>query len=89
LVLDESLEALPKGQRIGLLAFQAPVEKNPFQAVEILSEKGDLREAAANLFAALRRLDEQKLDLIVAHPVPHEGLGRAINDRLYKASKKK
>ncbi|HJT24057.1 MAG TPA: Sua5 family C-terminal domain-containing protein, partial [bacterium] len=39
--------------------------------------------------AAMRRLDEKGLDLIIAHPVPHEGLGRAINDRLYKASHKK
>jgi len=88
LVLDASLETLPPGKRVGLLAFRPPPEKGPFQAVEVLSEKGDLREAAARLFAALRRLDALGLDLIVAHPVPHEGLGRAINDRLYKASHK-
>lgn len=88
LVLDASLENLPEGKKIGLLAFQEPRDPTPFTAVEILSKSGDLREAAANLFAAMRRLDESGLDLIVAHPVPHEGLGRAINDRLYKAGHK-
>lgn len=89
MVLDESLESLPEGKKIGLLTFKEPQDSTPFRAVEVLSYKGDLREAAANLFAAMRRLDEKGLDLIVAHPVPHEGLGRAINDRLYKASHKK
>jgi|SRR6185369_6736691 len=86
--LAESLEELPPGKRIGLLSFRSPSSPYPFQAVEVLSEKGDLREAAARLFAALRRLDGQNLDLIIARPVPHEGLGRAINDRLFKASHK-
>ncbi len=86
--LAESLEELPPGKRIGLLSFLPPASRGSFQSVEVLSEKGDLREAAARLFAALRRLDGQNLDLIIARPVPHEGLGRAINDRLYKASHK-
>jgi L-threonylcarbamoyladenylate synthase len=88
LVLDDSLETLPEGKKIGLLSFQKPKAIHDFRAVEVLSEKGDLKEAAANLFAAMRRLDELGLDLIVTHPLPHEGLGRAINDRLYKASRK-
>jgi L-threonylcarbamoyladenylate synthase len=88
LVLEESLEALPEGKKIGLLCLKEPPDPSPYAAVEVLSNKGDLREAAANLFAALRRLDDRRLDLIVARPVPHEGLGRAINDRLYKAHHK-
>jgi L-threonylcarbamoyladenylate synthase len=54
--------------------------------VEVLSESGDLREAAATLFSKLRRLDEAGLDCIVAERVPEHGLGLAINDRLSKAS---
>jgi len=50
--------------------------------------KGDPREAAANLFAAIRRLDTMDLDLIVAETVPEEGLGRAIMDRLRRASRR-
>lgn len=56
-----------------------------FAAVRYLSERGDLREAAANLFRMLRELDAQNLDLIVAERVPEEGIGAAINDRLERA----
>jgi L-threonylcarbamoyladenylate synthase len=50
-----------------------------------LSPKGDLREAAANLFAALRTLDDKATTIAVA-PIPDEGLGEAINDRLRRAA---
>jgi len=51
-----------------------------------LSERGDLVEAAANLFAHLRRLDAMGVEVIAVAPVPHEGLGEAINDRLSRAA---
>jgi L-threonylcarbamoyladenylate synthase len=54
--------------------------------VERLTKKQNLREAAANLYAAMRRLDESGVELIVAEPVPEEGLGIAIMDRLRKAA---
>ena len=57
-----------------------------YAAVEVLAPDGRLATAAANLFAALRRLDAQGLDLILAEPVPEEGLGRAIADRLRRAA---
>ena len=75
-----------KGKKIGLLAFQEPKRSLKFHHVEILSKKGDFREAAANLFAAIRRLDSLHLDLILAETVPEVGLGRAIMDRLRRAS---
>jgi L-threonylcarbamoyladenylate synthase len=50
-----------------------------------LSESGDLREAAKNLFAALRTLDTQ-YDRIAVARIPDEGLGEAINDRLARAA---
>lgn len=50
-----------------------------------LSRSGDLAEAAANLFAALRALDT-KADRIAAAPIPERGLGEAINDRLRRAA---
>ena len=73
-------------QKIGCLAFSSPSPRGEFIAEEILSPTGDLREAAATLFAKLRRLDEAGLDLIVAEPVPEHGLGIAIMDRLRKAA---
>jgi len=72
------------GKRCGLLAWKNGVPG--FETVEVLSPAGDLREAAANLFAALRRLDEAGLELLLVEPVPETGLGVAIMDRLRKAA---
>lgn len=76
------------GGQVGYLGLGTPGNADRYQVLETLSEKGDLREAAANLFAAMRRLDEKGLDRIEAFPVPDVGLGRAINDRLRRASLK-
>jgi L-threonylcarbamoyladenylate synthase len=54
----------------------------------VLSERGDLVEAARTLFASLRRLDDMGARVIVAQRVPELGLGKAINDRLLRASNK-
>jgi L-threonylcarbamoyladenylate synthase len=51
-----------------------------------LSLTGDLIEAAANLFAALRRLDAAGATAIAVMPIPEAGLGEAINDRLRRAA---
>ena len=55
-------------------------------ALEVLSPSGDLRECAASFFAALRRLDTARPDLILATGFPNHGLGRALNDRLRRAA---
>ncbi len=88
ILLDWSEEDLARyeNRNVGLLAFQRVNPSFPFTRVEILSEKGDLREAAANLFSAMRRLDGSGLDVIFAESVPEVGLGRAIMDRLRRAS---
>ena len=51
-----------------------------------LSPSGDLAEAAANLFAALRALDAAGASAIAVMPIPDDGLGEAINDRLRRAA---
>lgn len=51
-----------------------------------LSESGDLVEAAANLYASLRRLDASGAEAIAVAPIPHHGLGEAIRDRLARAA---
>lgn len=84
---DDSLAEMKNGKsKIGLLGFQSPSSSEDFAAIEILSKKGDYPEAAANLFAAMRRLDALGLDLIIAEPIPEIGLGRAIMDRLRRAA---
>jgi L-threonylcarbamoyladenylate synthase len=76
----------PAGKRIGVLARSSASVLPPSGAIRYLSEQGDLREAATNLFRMLRELDAENLDLIVAELVPEEGIGLAINDRLRRAS---
>jgi len=53
---------------------------------KVLSATGDLHEAARNLFASLRELDASEAELLIAEPAPDHGLGRAINDRLQRAT---
>ena len=57
-----------------------------YKLAEILSPAGDLREAAANLFGALHKMEDAEIDYIVAEPVPETGIGLAIMDRLRKAA---
>jgi len=68
-----------------LLAFGAEAPPG-FAEVLWLSRSGDLAEAAANLFAMLRRLDRPEFSGIAVIPIPERGLGRAINDRLRRAA---
>ena len=58
----------------------------PRRAALTLSKTGDLREAAANLFTMIRALDQPGIRGIAVMPIPDTGLGRAINDRLMRAS---
>ncbi len=74
-------EAAQEGE--ALLAF------GPAPAASVtlnLSPRGDLIEAAANLFSHLRALDASGAKRIAVMKVPHEGLGEAINDRLKRAA---
>ncbi|MEW6549546.1 MAG: L-threonylcarbamoyladenylate synthase [Spirochaetota bacterium] len=72
------------GARAGVLE-----SSGRFEAVFALSDKGDMAEAAASLFALLHNLDSLGFDCICAEKVPDDGLGRAINDRLFRASRKR
>jgi L-threonylcarbamoyladenylate synthase len=65
------------------LAF-GPAPQGP--SIWNLSPAGDLREAAANLFAYLRAADRSGPSAIAVASIPHEGLGEAINDRLKRAA---
>ena len=71
-----------------LLAFgpQLPAGADKARKILNLSARGDLVEAAAHLFSHLRALDASGAAAIAVMPVPHEGLGEAINDRLLRAA---
>jgi L-threonylcarbamoyladenylate synthase len=71
-----------------VLAFGAkrPLGRQQAAMLLNLSERGDLVEAAAHLFSHLRALDASGVKSIAVMPVPSEGLGEAINDRLARAA---
>ncbi len=80
------LQAKHFKENIGVLAYMEPLAEVPEEQQRILAPSGDLAEAAANVFAYLRELDKLDIDLIIAEPVPDTGIGRAVNDRLRRAS---
>jgi len=52
-----------------------------------LSTKGNLNEAAKNLYSCLRKIKNKGYKSIAVEKIPNRGLGKTINDRLYRASK--
>jgi len=82
LVIEQSPK--PRGPRNGLLSWSQDGEG--FWRTEFLSRAGDPREAAANLYGSMRRLDEAGLDLIIAEALPESGIGAAVMERLRKAA---
>jgi L-threonylcarbamoyladenylate synthase len=79
-VLLDQLSAPDGGVLLGFGPIQADPAFN-------LSPNGDLREAAANLFAYLRAADAASPRAIAVAPIPNQGLGEAINDRLVRAAR--
>jgi L-threonylcarbamoyladenylate synthase len=79
------LDAIGAQPGEALLAF-GPTPPDGFGEMLNLSPHGDLTEAAGNLFAMLRRLDQPQRIGIAVMPIPERGLGRAINDRLRRAA---
>lgn len=71
-----------------LLAFGSHRVKNAGRAVAMrnLSPRGDMREAAVNLFAFMHELDASGANCIAVEAIPETGLGEAINDRLRRAA---
>jgi L-threonylcarbamoyladenylate synthase len=85
--LVSSAALIPDSPEAGRLVFGAVKIPEDFSGVvENLSHAGDLREAATNFFRALRRLDDDaRVTVIYATPLPAQGLGVAINERLERA----
>jgi L-threonylcarbamoyladenylate synthase len=85
--INDEIQKHPNA-KIGVLLFQNSISNHLKICQEILSFNGDLKEATANLYAAMHRLDKQNLDLIIAEKFPENDLGNSINDRLERATKK-
>lgn len=71
------------GKKIGVLSFS---KSHDITNQIILSPRGDLNEAARGIFAALRKMRNSDVELIITQEFPDYGLGRAINDRLQRAA---
>jgi L-threonylcarbamoyladenylate synthase len=86
--LVDNAANVPSRADVGSLAFGTPSGADIFLGtVENLSPAGDLREAAANFFRALRSLDDNpRVATIYAMMLPQYGLGLAINERLERAA---
>ena len=87
-IVENGKIIFPEGIKAGLLSFRGNGNNSRFDTVEVLSESGDLYQAASNLFSALHRLDVSELDIIYAESIPELGIGMAIMDRLKKAEHK-
>ena len=83
--LVDEIPAVAPRAGCGALSFQ-PVTVHGYQNLEILSEDQNLEEAATHFFPALHRLDQSGLQVILATRFPNTGLGRALNDRLFRAA---
>lgn len=83
--IDPTDPALVDG-RTGLVLFGQAERFADGCPREVLAPDGRLRTAAQNLYAALHRLDGMGLERLLAEPMPEEGIGRAINDRLRRAA---
>ncbi len=83
--LPVRLDAREVGKLEGLLAF-GPTPLPGAALTYNLSPSGNPTEAAANLFAMLRALDRPGIERIAVMPIPMDGLGEAINDRLKRAA---
>jgi L-threonylcarbamoyladenylate synthase len=83
--LSKSIQFYDKN-RVGVISFFDSFDEVPIAHQFVLSKSRDLNEAASNLFAAMRNIDELEVDIILAEIFPNIGLGYAINDRLKRAS---
>lgn len=86
--LSENIEAdINKFQskKIGVIKILKDNQNLSVSKVLYLSEKGDLKEIAKNLYALMHEMDEANLDVILIEKAPEIGVGIAINDRLSRA----
>lgn len=90
-VLTDNISAtlnLYSNKRIGLITFRSEIEDDAIDVQIALSKTGSMQESASNLYDVLHQLDKMELDVIIAEKFPDYGLGKSINDRLTRATKR-
>jgi L-threonylcarbamoyladenylate synthase len=87
-ILEENTSLDINQNMVGYLGFKAYHPDIPLRNQLLLSPDGDFKQAARNLFAYMRQLDAMDIDLIYTSLLPEKDLGRAINDRIRRATVK-
>jgi L-threonylcarbamoyladenylate synthase len=82
--LKKEVELFDK-KKVGVISFMNNFSEKEY-FIKNLSEKGDLKEAAKNLYKLFREFDKSDVDMILIEKVPPSGIGKAINDKIKKAS---
>ena len=90
-LVDDAAEFIKQypDKKIGVISFDKEIIVPQITVQRVLSIKGDLEEATSLLYATMHELDSLDLDMIVAQRFPDYGLGKSINDRLQRATKRK
>jgi L-threonylcarbamoyladenylate synthase len=88
IAFEDQLSAIKLSDKTFAIRFNSYADYLPRTNQFILSESGNMNEAAANLFSCMRKMDAIEMDLIIAERFPNIGIGRAINDRLERAASK-
>jgi L-threonylcarbamoyladenylate synthase len=88
MVFEDQLSNININKKTYAIRFSTFAEYLPKENQFILSPAGSLNEAASNLFSTMRKMDAIEMDLIIAERFPNIGIGRAINDRLERATSK-
>jgi len=84
LIADTELLHIEKS-KAGLISFSGKLEGGYLEVIRV-SQTNDLKDYAVNMFEAMHSFeDDPQIELIIAEPVPSEGIGIAIMDRLRKA----
>ena len=82
----EMLDAVEDKESTGVISFLKRYPQIPESNQQALAPDGNMLTAAQNLFSALRNMDRPSIKLLLVEEVPDYGLGKAINDRLRRAS---
>lgn len=77
---------LPPNKKIGVITLLPQVDLYPNAYYRILSEEGDLKQAARHLYQFLHELDQLELDMIIIERIENTNQGKALNDRINRAS---
>lgn len=87
-IIGKIKDLLPRylKRKIGIISFHRQYDEVSPEYQVVLSPNKDLDEAAKHLFMALRLMDTKDVDIILTEKFPDQGLGKAINDRLNRAS---